>query len=212
MNDHVIFLREFISRFEETGSAIPSSKWAAEAMTRSIRAAKTPQHILEVGPGTGPVTEKILADMRSEDFFTICEINPRLLSALKEKLSNNPNFLKHKDRISFFEGPVQELPETHKYDIIVCAIPFTNLRVEIVEEIFEKLSRLGHEGTNIIFFEYIGFRKLGRLASLKERRERLASLDMFFERLYQKFHRETERVWLNLTPINVYTLTPKLAA
>lgn len=212
MNDHVIFLREFITRFEETGSAIPSSRWAAQAMTRSLRGSRAPKKILEVGPGTGPVTEKILADMQEGDLFTVCEINPRLLNILKEKLSKNPDFIKNKDRISFFEGPVQDLPEVDKYDIIVCAIPFTNLRVEIVEEIFEKLSRLGHEGTHITFFEYIGLRKISKIASLKERRERLESLDIFFERLYQKFHRKTERVWLNLTPINVYTLTPKLAA
>lgn len=210
MNEHVIFLREFISRFEETGSVAPSSKWAAEAMTRSIRQNQEPLHIIEVGPGTGPVTQKILADMKSTDTLTICEINPRLLAALKDKLSYNTNFLKHQDRVSFFEGPIQSMPETTRYDTIVCAIPFTNLQVEVVEEIFNKLSRFCKPTTKITFFEYIALRKIGLVASLKERRERLAKIDQFFKKLYaQRFDQKTENVWLNLTPIKVFTLSPK---
>jgi phospholipid N-methyltransferase len=213
MNDHVIFLREFISRFEETGSVAPSSRWAAEAMTRSVREARAPINILEVGPGTGPVTERILADMRESDTLTVCEINPRLLDALKKKLSSNPNYIKNRNRVSFFEGPIQNMPELIKYDTIVCAIPFTNLKVEVVEDIFNKLHRLCNPKTKITFFEYIGLRKIGRLASLKDRRDRLASIDVFFKKLYtQNFNKESENVWLNLTPIKVFTLSPKLAA
>ncbi len=213
MKDHIVFLREFISHFEETGSVAPSSKWAAEAMTRSIRSARDKINILEIGPGTGPVTERILADMDEGDSLTVCEINPRLLEALKTKLSTNPNYLKHRERVTFFEGPIQAMPEVTQYDSIVCAIPFTNLKVEVVEEIFDKLARLCKETSKITFFEYIGLRKIGRLASLRDRRERLNNIDQFFKKLYaQRFNQESENVWLNLTPIKVFTLSPKLAA
>jgi len=48
MNDHIVFLREFLARFEETGSAVPSSRWAAQALTRPIKKLPHPKQILEV--------------------------------------------------------------------------------------------------------------------------------------------------------------------
>ena len=212
MNDHIAFLREFLARFEETGSAVPSSRWAAQALTRPIKKLPHPKQILEVGPGTGVVTERALRDMSEKDHFTICEINPRFMQALKEKLADNPDYIRHKERVKFFEGPVQRLEESIKFDVIICAIPFTNLKVQIVEEIFTKLSKLSHEKTLVTFFEYIGLRKLGRIASLKERRDRLTQIDDFFSELFSHYHRDVERVWLNLTPIKVYTLKSKIAA
>ena len=64
------------------------------------------------------------------------------MAALKQNLANNVNFQRHKDRISFFQGAVQELPDSGKFDLIVCAIPFLNLDVEIVRDIFKKFRAL----------------------------------------------------------------------
>ncbi len=212
MHDHLVFLKEFLTKFEETGSAIPSSSWAAKAMTNSLRRTVRPQSILEVGPGTGSVTTKILNDMVDGDHLTVCEINPRFMSALKEKISDNKNFLRRKQNIDFFEGPIQEMPEKRSYDIIICALPFTNLKVEIIEDIFAKFQRLSTADAHITFFEYMGLRRIGRMTSLPERRERLEEIDALFEKIYKNYDRTTKKVWFNFTPINVYTLKSKLAA
>ncbi|MCB9029573.1 MAG: methyltransferase domain-containing protein [Deltaproteobacteria bacterium] len=208
MNEHIVFFREFLTEFKSTGSAIPSSPWAAKAMTNSLRRTTRPQNILEVGPGTGPVTVKILEDMIDGDKLTICELNPSFMQALQKKLSKDENFNRHKENITFFQGPVQELPTEEIFDVIICAIPFTNLPVSAVEDIFKKLELCSHRNTHITFFEYIGLRQIGRIASIKERRERLDRVSQFFETLEAKYKKETKRVWLNFTPINVHTLVP----
>ncbi len=212
MNDHVVFFREFLNKFEETGSAVPSSRWAAMAMTNPLRKTNKTQSILEVGPGTGSVTQSIIKDMVDGDRLTVCEINPRFMARLRRKLSSNKDFIKHSQCIDFFEGPVQNMPEETKFDLIVCALPFTNMKVSIIADIFSKLERLSNENTHITFFEYIGLRTIGRITSVKERRDRLEQIDQFFVELNNKYDRETERVWFNFTPINVHTLKAKLAA
>lgn len=206
LKDNIVFFRECLKEFEKTGTAFPTSKWAASALTDPLRGKRGPKRILEIGPGTGPVTVKILEDMAPEDRLMICEINPRFMQALKENLADNPNFIAHRDRIEFFEGPVQELPEHQHYDVIVCALPFLNFELQTVEEIFTKLKRVGAPGTVMTYYQYIGMRSLSRAVSSPRTRQRMRELDSFFDSMYAKHLTGKKRVWLNLLPINIYTL------
>src|SRR5262245_28734173 len=127
-----VFLREGFLNFRHTGTFCATSKWAAKALTNPLREERGPQMILELGPGTGSVTVEILRDMIPGDCLTICEINPRFMEALKRRLATNEHFLLHKDNITFFSGPVQDLPEDGRYDVIVSSLPFLNFDVDTV--------------------------------------------------------------------------------
>jgi phosphatidylethanolamine/phosphatidyl-N-methylethanolamine N-methyltransferase len=206
IRENLAFLREFVTEFQTTGSCFPTSKWAARALSSPLRGERSGKTILELGPGTGSVTTQILQDMREDDRLTICEINPRFMTLLKEKLATDANFIKHKDRITFFEGAAQALPENTTYDVIVCALPFLNFEIETIEEIFTKLKRLSTEKTVMTYYEYIGVRSLRKRVSLNGGKERFLQIDAFMKRVYRNSCRNRERVWLNLLPINIYTL------
>ncbi|MBX7136590.1 MAG: methyltransferase domain-containing protein [Oligoflexia bacterium] len=207
IKDNLVFLREFITEFKSTGTFFPSSKWAAKALAKPVLAKeREPLNILEAGPGSGPVTVHILKHMDDRDSLTVCEINPRFMKALKEKLSKNADYQRHKERVTFFEGAVQDLPEERTFDAIICAIPFLNLERPMVEEIFEKLRRLSNDKTLMTYFEYIGLRNIGLLASLPERKRRIQELDLFLKKMLNEHRIARERVWLNVLPIDIYTL------
>ncbi|MBX7144360.1 MAG: methyltransferase domain-containing protein [Oligoflexia bacterium] len=206
IKDNVVFVKEFLREFQTTGTCFPSSPWAARALTNPLRKSRTPQNILELGPGTGPVTVKILEDMVEGDHLTLCEINPRFMAALKDRLKDNPNFLRHRERITFFQGPVQDLPEDRRYNTIVCALPFLNFSLSTVEEIFAKLERLSNPETKMTYYEYIGLRSLGKVVAHPNHKRRMQELDSFFKSMYQRHKMSRDRVWLNVLPINIYTL------
>ena len=210
--DKIVYLREFLTEFTTTGSILPSSPWAARALSSPLRGTTEPQRILEVGPGTGAVTAQILRDMHEGDSLTICEINSRFMAALKKKLAKNEDFQRHKDRITFFEGPVQDMPDSGRFDLIICAIPFLNLPLTIVKEIFIKLEQLSFEHTSLTFFEYLGIREINLAVAMNERRERMKEIDQFFDKLHRDHESHRKIVWLNVTPINIYTMRLKRAA
>lgn len=205
-----VFLREGILEFKNTGTLVATSRWAAKALTNNLREARSPQRILELGPGTGSVTVKILQDMIPGDELTICEINPRFMEALKKRLATNEDYLAVKDQVRFFTGAVQELPEDAKYDMIVCALPFLNFDMRTVQEIFGKLHRISTDETVMTYYEYIGLRRVSKLVSPPERRQRILELDQYFGQKHSKDAISHTKVWFNVLPIHVHTL--KLSA
>ncbi len=205
MKDNIVILKGFFEEFKNTGTAFKSSRWAAKALTNPLRTLAGPKNIIEVGAGTGPVTEAIIRDMGPKDHLTVVEINPKFMSVLKEVVQKLPEYELHKDRIVFFEGPIQQVPEDKKFDVIVCALPFLNFEPELVADIFHKYNRIGHDKTIMTYYEYIGMRHLGKVVS-KSRKERLRELERFFREVGHRRLMHRSKVWLNVLPIYIYTL------
>lgn len=210
IKENIVFLKEFIAEFQNTGACLPTSRWAAEALISPITAKRLPQRILEVGPGTGSVTIEILPKMMDGDELTICEINPRFMEILKKRLSKNPYYIRHRERIRFYQCPMQELPEDVTYDIIVSAMPFLNFSLSMVQEMFDKFKKLSSEKTVMTYYEYIGLRSIGKSVGPKIQKRRFKELDRFFRHVYEEHEMRRKRVWLNVLPINIYTI--RLAA
>jgi phosphatidylethanolamine/phosphatidyl-N-methylethanolamine N-methyltransferase len=207
IKENLVFLKETINHFQHTGAVCSTSKWAAKAMTNPMRKSRKPARILELGPGTGSVTVKILEEMIEGDELVICEINPNFMSALKERLSDNPHFQKHKSRIQFFQCPAQDLPAGTPYDFIVCSLPFLNFDKKTVTEIFAKLKEVSHRDSLMTYYQYIGLRQLSKIVAAPDRKKRMNDLDSFFDQISEQNIKRRQRVWLNLLPINIYTLT-----
>lgn len=206
IKDNIVFLREFFSEFQHTGTFCPTSRWAADVLVRPLRCHRGTKRIVELGAGTGAVTVRILEHMIDGDEVTICEINPRFMEALKARLERNRHYQARKHQVKFFEGPAQELPEQDKVDVIICALPFLNFELSTVAEIFGKLQRMSLPTTVMTYYEYIGLRPLGKLFSLPERKRRIKELDSFFRGLYSHCLLNRTPVWLNILPINIYAL------
>ncbi len=207
LKDNLAFIREAFAQFEHTGALFPTSKWAARELTRPLRFRSKPMKILELGPGSGSITVRILEEMVDGDELLICEINPRLMRVLKTRLRKLAEYRKREAQIRFFCGPAQELPEDRKFDLVVCAIPFLNFELKTVKEIFGKIELLTHRDSTLTYYEHIGIRPISLICSPPKRRNRMKELNMFFK-TYSKFHAIRRRpVWLNVFPISVYQVS-----
>ena len=212
IKENLVFLREFLLEFKTTGACFPTSRWAAQALIAPLRQeCRPPKKILELGPGTGSVTLPMLREMRDGDSLTICEINPRFMKALKDKLADNHDFIRHKERVFFFEGAAQDLPTETCYDMIVCALPFVNFDLETVQSIFQRLREISSPETLMTYYEYIGMRTFNEALAPANRAERVNQVNEYLKRSGSINYLGKERVWLNLLPINIYTVKPAAA-
>ena len=92
LRDKYVFFQQVASEFKDVGAIFPTGGSAARALCSEIRRRRGPQRILEVGCGTGPVTEEILASMSSEDRLTICDLNESFLNFVKNRFATEPKF------------------------------------------------------------------------------------------------------------------------
>ena len=227
--EDLTFLKQFIVSFKTTGALCRSSKKAARALIAPLKAnfrreqistEDRGKRILELGPGTGSVTVEILKAMGPHDELLVCEINPDFMNALKARLERLPEFDAHRGRVHFFLGPAQALrtPQVHesspgrestdeghrdvgKFDLVVCCLPFLNLPIEVVREIFATIDEISHEGTILTYFEYAGFRAVGKAFSA-----RLRKIDAWVETEFAARRLRTDLIVENLPPMRVHTL------
>lgn len=185
VKDYLIFVRELPKSFGQIGAMLPSSSALAKVMVSPLNRYPGARRILEVGPGTGPFTRQILRMMGDEDIFVICEINPRFMDRLKKTLLGDKYYWKHRDRVVFFEGPVQALPGSSincLFDVIVSSLPFVNFSPEVVDNIFEQFAGMLRPGGMLTFLQYAGVWKFRELFSSKETRKRVRGVEDVIEK------------------------------
>lgn len=201
----ITFWKELNGSFRQIGSVIPSSKSLAKDMVRPMVETSGPRRILEVGPGTGPFTKQILKLMTNDDEFVICEINARFMTRLKASLERNRHYQRHRSRVSFFLGPVQQLPRSDYYgvfDIIVCSVPFSNFTPEVTDEIMSVLHRMLSREGKLTFVEYLGARKITRLLASSRDRRRIKGVDAVIDK-WRKSAKHNGKVKTSVALLNI---------
>jgi phosphatidylethanolamine/phosphatidyl-N-methylethanolamine N-methyltransferase len=209
IKENLVFLREFLLEFKTTGACFPTSKWAAQALITPLRNPdRKPMRVLELGPGTGAVTIPLMKELREGDSLTICEINPRFMKALKETLAREDSFHRNKHQIEFFEGAAQEIPVGEPFDVIVCALPFLNFDLDTVQQIFNRLRQISTPNTLMTYYEYIGARQFSQAVGAPRVKDRISQVNGFLRESGAVRNIDRTQVWLNLFPINIYTVKP----
>jgi len=84
LSDSTIFLREWLANPQRTGAVAPSSPMLGAAMARWLP--RNPDsYVLELGPGTGAVTDALLKYGLREDRLLAIEKNPTLAKLLRKR-------------------------------------------------------------------------------------------------------------------------------
>jgi phosphatidylethanolamine/phosphatidyl-N-methylethanolamine N-methyltransferase len=145
------FIKEFWKDKKMIGSIIPSSKFLAAKMLNHIPFKNT-KLIIELGPGTGIFTEKIIEKIDPSTHLIILELNPELCKDLKAKI-NLPN-------VHIKEASADKIREIikefgfEKADIIISSLPLANFSVELRNSILEIVHKSLNEKGNFIQFQY----------------------------------------------------------
>ena len=79
-----LFLQELVNCPRQVGAILPSSKNLAQAMARWV-SRNSGAYALELGPGTGSVTEALLAHGLREDRLIAIEQSPKMADLLRKR-------------------------------------------------------------------------------------------------------------------------------
>lgn len=79
-----LFIQELVNRPREIGAVLPSSKKLSLAMARWLPA-DSDDYVLELGPGTGSVTEALMDRGMREDRLIAIEQSPKMADLLRNR-------------------------------------------------------------------------------------------------------------------------------
>jgi phosphatidylethanolamine/phosphatidyl-N-methylethanolamine N-methyltransferase len=83
-DDEVRFIRSWLEKPLSTGAVTPSGRVLARAMARYVEP-EVPGPVVELGPGTGPVTEALVAHGVDPARLVLVEFNPMFCQLLRAR-------------------------------------------------------------------------------------------------------------------------------
>jgi phospholipid N-methyltransferase len=194
------FFREFRQQFHSTGSILPSTRFLGRALIAELRKPRGPARILEVGPGTGPITAAILRQLRPEDQFDLVEINEHFVQHLQDRFEREPLFRSRRHQVTLIHAPLQAVPGKAVYDFVVSGLPLNNFPVSLVREIFKAYQRLLKPGGILSYFEYVLIRQF-KMPFVKGReRRRLRCVARLVDRNIRAYQFRSDFVPWNVPP------------
>ena len=181
LTDSGVFLREWFVNPQRTGSVAPSSPQLAAAMACWLPHDRE-SFVLELGPGTGAVTQALIEHGLREDRLVAIEHNPKMAEMLREKFP----------RAQIITGDAWDLDEllrdcdepVENVGAVISSLPLLNFPPAEAEILARKIQAiLEPEGKWVQYSYHLG-----------NARHKSASR---FQRLSSKI------VWLNFPPARV---------
>lgn len=178
--DEARFLRSWIERPFVTGAVTPSSKMLARTMASYVDP-RRPGPVVELGPGTGPVTDALIRRGVAQDRLVLVEYNPDFCLLLKRRFP----------KAAIVQGDAYDIQETlagvlaEPAAAIVSSLPLFTKPLPVRLDLWDAAQDLMHPGAPFVQFTYAVVPPLPK----NPRRYSTSA---------------SNRVWLNLPPARVW--------
>jgi phosphatidylethanolamine/phosphatidyl-N-methylethanolamine N-methyltransferase len=182
LDDEVRFIRSWLEKPLAIGAVTPSGKVLARTMARYVDLA-IPGPVIELGPGTGPVTEALIAHGVPQKRLVLVEFNPGFCRILRSRFPEATVVQGDAYSLKRTLGEVLEEPAA----AMVSGLPLLNkpmrTRIRLINEAFS----LMQENAPFVQFTYSMTappipKGLSRVAAEK-----------------------SQRIWMNLPPARVWS-------
>ena len=189
------------------GTICPSTPMLAKALAQSVIDAQSPKRVLEVGPGTGPMTKEILKALRPGDEFDVVELSSEFCHDLETRILGPWRRRLKNTRITLHNAAIQEAElDAASYDCVVCGLPFNNFEHELVESIMHRMLELLRPGGELSYFCYLGAKTMKSTVIDEAGRRNLRAIRRLEDELHLTHSGSREVVLANFPPAEVRRL------
>ncbi len=205
LNEKLAILKAFMENPSEVGTLAACSSFVGKEISKYIKKhiednPKKSIRVLEVGAGTGALTEEIMKILREEDHLDAVEISTQFCGVLNEKFKEYKNITVHC-------ASILDWKSSRSYDFIVSTLPFNSFDVPFIIKVLDRYYGFIKPGGVLSYVEYIALAKVQRFCMGKVKKKEHKRRAKIMKNFRAKFGIDSKIVWLNLPlPINVYHL------
>lgn len=201
------FLSIALRNMKTVGTICPSSPMLSRALAAAAIEATSPKRVLEVGPGTGPVTKEILKSMRRGDVLDIVELSSEFCGDLELKILAPWRRRGGEGKVQLHNASIEDVAlELGSYDCVVCGLPFNNFEWELVESIMRRMLDLLRPGGELSYFCYFGANAVKRTLVDSRGRDNLRSIARLEDELHVSHSGTRTVVLANIPPAEIRRL------
>lgn len=145
------FIGNFWREKKMVGAMAPSSPFLAKKMLESVDF-KHAKVIIELGPGTGVFTKRIIEKMPKDAILLVFELNDVFMNMLKGQIKD--------PRVHLIHDSAEKIGEylakygVSKADAIVSSLPLANFPKELKERILSESHTAMHDKSVYVQFQY----------------------------------------------------------
>lgn len=199
------FFGEIRRRYDTTGAIAPSGAGLAKALASILKERDDkPVRVLEVGPGTGPATAKVVPLLKEGDQFDLVELNDNFVAMLNERFEKEDDWAKVKDLSTIYEVPLQDFQTDEPYDYIISGLPHTIFPADLVESIMQRYYELLKPGGTLSYFEYMGIRPARGIVDVGANRARMKRINEIVRKNFKEYRIRRDNVFVNIPPAWVH--------
>ena len=201
------FLSLAFRNMRTVGTICPSSPMLSRELAAAAIEAERPKRVLEVGPGTGPVTKEILRSLRPGDTFDIVELSSDFCRDLEGKVLAPWRDGRGGATVRLHNVSIQDVElEAGSYDCVVCGLPFNNFESGLVESIMHRMLDLLRPGGELTYFCYLGAKAMKGSISDERGRDNLRAIKRIEDELHLTHSGSRKVVLANFPPAEVRRL------
>src|SRR3989344_301794 len=182
----ISILKEYLIHQKTTGAICSSSSYLAEAMTSNHLLSVS--CVVELGPGTGAITERIMTKISPDCTFFTLEINPVFSAKLKERFPDTTVYVDSAENIQNY----LHKHDVQQCDVIISSLPWSLFNQRNQQQIFESVYKSLSTTGKMMIYSYLH----GLI---------LPSGMRFKKLLHQHFSNVQKKIiWKNFPPAVVY--------
>ncbi len=145
------FIKQFWQDKKMVGAMSPSSKFLAHKMLKNIDF-KSVKLIVELGPGTGVFTKKLLEKMPKDSKLIVLELNTDFYNLLKREIQDDRMVLLHESAENIAEYVKNE--GFLFADYVVSSLPLANFPKKLIETILKESYNILKNRGKYVQFQY----------------------------------------------------------
>ncbi|MCL4360944.1 methyltransferase domain-containing protein [Candidatus Dependentiae bacterium] len=194
------FIFMFLKEPKEVGALTPLTSYTAKKLIEPIKNFHGPKNILEVGAGTGVVTDELLKELKAQDNLDVIEKNEKFCAIMSDKLKDSAK------NIKFYCMPIEDFSSDKKYDFIISTLPFNSFPKELILKVFEKYKSLLKKDGYVHYIEYALLAKLKRFFLSKQQKLEYDEAQATIKAIREKYLIKKILILWNFPPTYVYYL------
>lgn len=185
---NIKFLTQFLIHPTKIGAIAPSNDKLCDMITEMAELSKI-SSVIEFGPGTGVITEKIVKKISEDTTFFAMEINETLVEATKKRCPEATVYLESASNAKKY----LEMHGEKGCDRIISSLPWSTFSDDLQDDLMETVMDILHPGGKFLTYAYVP----GLV---------FPSAIRFKNKLNEKFDKvsRSKIVWSNFPPAFVY--------